>query len=76
MNEILIGKNLFQPSTAAGAVAHAGIAAGMTDMFLRASCGNHRDTIAGATGTGKMVSLTVVAEGFRRSGMPFSITRE
>ena len=56
MNDILIGKSLLQPS--------------MADVFLHARYGNRHGMIAGATGTGKTVSLTVLAEGFSRQGVP------
>ncbi|MEP6940053.1 MAG: helicase HerA-like domain-containing protein [Rudaea sp.] len=40
------------------------------DVFLHAKYGNRHGMIAGATGTGKTVSLTVMAEGFSRLGVP------
>ena len=40
------------------------------DIYLHARYGNRHGMIAGATGTGKTVSLTVLAEGFSRLGVP------
>ncbi|MBN8887765.1 MAG: DUF853 family protein [Rudaea sp.] len=40
------------------------------DIFLRARYGNRHGMIAGATGTGKSVSLMVMAEGFSKLGVP------
>ena len=54
MNEILLGKSVLQPA----------------DVFLHARYGNRHGMIAGATGTGKSVSLMVMAEGFSRLGVP------
>ena len=42
----------------------------LPDVFLQARYGNRHGMIAGATGTGKTVSLTVMAEGFSRLGVP------
>lgn len=39
-------------------------------MFLRSEYGNRHGLVAGATGTGKTVSLLVMAEGFSRIGVP------
>jgi DNA helicase HerA-like ATPase len=39
-------------------------------VYLRAKYGNRHGLTAGATGTGKTVSLMVVAEGFSRLGVP------
>ena len=39
-------------------------------VFLRAQYGNRHGLVAGATGTGKTVSLMVLAEGFSRLGVP------
>ena len=54
MNEILLGKTIPNSS----------------DVFLHARYGNRHGMIAGATGTGKSVSLMVMAEGFSRLGVP------
>ena len=54
MNEILLGKTV--PDS--------------RDVFLHARYGNRHGMIAGATGTGKSVSLMVMAEGFSRLGVP------
>jgi hypothetical protein len=54
VNEILLGKSVLQPA----------------DVFLHARYGNRHGMVAGATGTGKTVSLMVMAEGFSRLGVP------
>ncbi len=46
------------------------IGKGDTHVHLLAKYGNRHGLIAGATGTGKSVSLMVLAEGFSRSGVP------
>ena len=56
MNDILLGKSQLQSIS--------------PDVFLHAKYGNRHGMIAGATGTGKTVSLTVLAEGFSRLGVP------
>jgi uncharacterized protein len=43
---------------------------GAQDVFLRLGMANRHGLIAGATGTGKTVSLQVLAEGFSRAGVP------
>jgi DNA helicase HerA-like ATPase len=43
---------------------------GDADVHLLAKFGNRHGLIAGATGTGKSVSLMVLAEGFSRLGVP------
>lgn len=43
---------------------------GDKDVYLLAKYGNRHGLIAGATGTGKSVSLMVLAEGFSRLGVP------
>ena len=43
---------------------------GTQDVWLRLGMANRHGLIAGATGTGKTVSLQVLAEGFSRSGVP------
>ncbi|MEO8011824.1 MAG: helicase HerA-like domain-containing protein, partial [Dokdonella sp.] len=40
------------------------------DVFLRARYANRHGMVAGATGTGKSVTLMVLAEGFSRLGVP------
>jgi DNA helicase HerA-like ATPase len=54
MNDILVGKTVPQGR----------------DVALHAKYGNRHGMIAGATGTGKSVSLMVLAEGFSRLGVP------
>src|SRR5262249_61117215 len=39
-------------------------------VYLLAKYGNRHGLVAGATGTGKTVSLLVMAEGFSRLGVP------
>ena len=56
MNDILLGKRSDPKNPA--------------DIVLQARYGNRHGNIAGATGTGKSVSLTVLAEGFSRLGVP------
>ena len=56
MNDILLGKST---TVADGAQVH-----------LLAKYGNRHGLVAGATGTGKSVSLMVLAEGFSRLGVP------
>ena len=43
---------------------------GEKPIYLLAKCANRHGMIAGATGTGKSVSLMVLAEGFSRLGVP------
>jgi DNA helicase HerA-like ATPase len=43
---------------------------GENSVFLRGKYGNRHGLVAGATGTGKSVSLMVLAEGFSRMGTP------
>src|SRR5687767_3847054 len=43
---------------------------GEQPVYLHAQYGNRHGLIAGATGTGKTVSLMVLAEGFSRLGVP------
>ncbi|HEX6833308.1 MAG TPA: helicase HerA-like domain-containing protein [Rudaea sp.] len=47
-----------------------GKASDNTEIFLQGRYGNRHGMIAGATGTGKTVTLTVLAEGFSRLGVP------
>ncbi len=43
---------------------------GESQVWLRARYGNRHGLVAGATGTGKTVTLMVMAEGFSRLGVP------
>jgi uncharacterized protein len=43
---------------------------GQQPVYLLAQYGNRHGLVAGATGTGKTVSLMVIAEGFSRLGVP------
>lgn len=43
---------------------------GVEQVNLLAKYGNRHGLVAGATGTGKTVSLLVLAEGFSRMGVP------
>ena len=56
MNEILIGKSITTPES------------GQVNLLTR--YGNRHGLVAGATGTGKSVTLMVLAEGFSRQGVP------
>ncbi|HZR82948.1 MAG TPA: helicase HerA-like domain-containing protein [Candidatus Binatia bacterium] len=49
------------------------IGKGTEHVYLRAEYGNRHGLVAGATGTGKTVSLLVLAEGFSRIGVPVFI---
>jgi DNA helicase HerA-like ATPase len=49
------------------------IGKGEQPVLLRAEYGNRHGLIAGATGTGKSVSLLVLAEGYSRLGVPVFI---
>jgi DNA helicase HerA-like ATPase len=46
------------------------IGRGDVPVYLQARYGNRHGLVAGATGTGKTVSLMVLAEGFSRLGVP------
>src|ERR1043165_926880 len=46
------------------------VAKGSTDLFLLPQMANRHGLIAGATGTGKTVTLQVLAEQFSRLGVP------
>lgn len=46
------------------------IGKGEQPVYLQAKYGNRHGLIAGATGTGKTISLQVLAEGFSRLGVP------
>ncbi len=43
---------------------------GQQELFLLGSMGNRHGLVAGATGTGKTVTLKVLAEGFSALGVP------
>ncbi len=45
------------------------IAKGETDLFLLPRMANRHGLVAGATGTGKTISLQVIAEGLSRTGV-------
>jgi uncharacterized protein len=49
------------------------IGKGDEQVFLRGEYGNRHGLVAGATGTGKSVTLLVMAEGFSRLGVPVVI---
>src|SRR5690606_10313012 len=53
---ILLGKAVSTPDSA--------------QVFLQPSMGNRHGLVAGATGTGKTVTLMTLAEGFSRIGVP------
>ena len=61
MDPILIGKAVTgpDPSPASGG-----------RVFLQPGFGNRHGLVAGATGTGKTVTLMTLAEGFSRTGVP------
>src|SRR6516162_8190292 len=46
------------------------VAKGETELFLLPQMANRHGLIAGATGTGKTVTLQVLAEQFSRQGVP------
>ncbi len=46
------------------------VAKGSQDLFLLPALANRHGLVAGATGTGKTVTLRVLAEGFSRIGVP------
>lgn len=50
------------------------IGKGDQPVFLSAKYGNRHGLVAGATGTGKTISLLVLAEGFSRLGVPVFMT--
>ncbi len=56
MTQILLGKSITTPESG--------------QVHLLAKYGNRHGLVAGATGTGKSVSLMVMAEGFSRLGVP------
>ena len=47
-----------------------GSGAGDADQYLLLKYGNRHGLVAGATGTGKTVTLQVMAEGLSRAGVP------
>src|SRR5687768_18362308 len=53
---ILLGKSVTTPDSG--------------QVFLQARLGNRHGLVAGATGTGKTVTLMTLAEGFSRLGVP------
>ncbi|MGO4259291.1 helicase HerA-like domain-containing protein [Lysobacter sp. TAB13] len=55
-NDILIGKAVTTPESG--------------QVFLHTKLGNRHGLVAGATGTGKTVTLMTLAEGFSRQGVP------
>ncbi len=46
---------------------------GEQSVYLNSRYGNRHGLVSGATGTGKTVSLLVLAEGFSRIGVPVFI---
>jgi hypothetical protein len=50
------------------------IGRGKTELRLLAAMANRHGLVAGATGTGKTVTLRVMAEGFSRIGVPVFVT--
>ena len=59
MDPILVGKAVTTPTSGS--------------VFLLPKYGNRHGLVAGATGTGKTVSLMTIAEGFSRIGVPVYI---
>lgn len=45
---------------------------GNEQVWLTLALANRHGLVTGATGTGKTVSLQVLAEGFARAGVPYS----
>lgn len=60
-SSILVGKAVTTPGSESESGGH---------VFLQAKLGNRHGLVAGATGTGKTVSLMTLAEGFSRLGVP------
>jgi uncharacterized protein len=60
-NAILIGKAVTSPDS---------LPETHGQVFLQGSLGNRHGLVAGATGTGKTVTLMTIAEGFSRMGVP------
>ena len=50
------------------------IGKGEQAAWLTLALGNRHGLVTGATGTGKTVSLQVMAEGFARAGVPATIS--
>ena len=61
MDPILVGKAVTTPDS---------LPASQGKVFLQPKFGNRHGLVAGATGTGKTVTLTTIAEGFSRIGVP------
>ena len=61
MDPILIGKAVTTPTSLEATQGH---------VFLQPGFGNRHGLVAGATGTGKTVTLMTLAEGFSRLGVP------
>ncbi|HEY0506178.1 MAG TPA: helicase HerA-like domain-containing protein [Lysobacter sp.] len=61
MDPILIGKAVTTPTSLPDTQGH---------VFLQPKFGNRHGLVAGATGTGKTVTLMTLAEGFSRLGVP------
>lgn len=61
MDPILIGKAVTTPASLPDTQGH---------VFLQPKFGNRHGLVAGATGTGKTVTLMTLAEGFSRLGVP------
>jgi len=51
------------------------IGKGERPVYLLAKYGNRYEMVAGATGTGKTISLQVLAGGFSRLGVPILVER-
>jgi len=60
-NAILIGKSVTSPDS---------LPETRGQVFLQGRLGNRHGLVAGATGTGKTVTLMTIAEGFSRMGVP------
>ena len=50
------------------------VGASDADQYLLLKFGNRHGLIAGATGTGKTVTLQTLAEGFSRAGVPVFVS--
>jgi DNA helicase HerA-like ATPase len=61
MDPILVGKAVTTPTS---------LPASQGKVWLQPKFGNRHGLVAGATGTGKTVTLTTIAEGFSRIGVP------
>src|SRR5688572_1392261 len=60
-NAILVGKSVTSPDS---------LPETQGRVFLHGRLGNRHGLVAGATGTGKTVTLMTIAEGFSRMGVP------